>query len=240
MTLQKLGSRCGIFAEADANPLVKAGVPVEEIIASLFEAVAYQNLATLTKGNTPLPEVLLLGGPNLFFTGLQQAWRPHLTKLWEQRKIALPADRDPASLIIVPTEALYYACLGCVEIGRDEPAAVGVYQGRERLSWWVETGQHEQKAKEGGRALVSGADDLARFSEQWDAWRAQASAPRGATTAPVLVGCDFGSTTAKAVVLSTERELLFSCYAPPQGHPIADAHSLFCPVCAAGFSASGG
>ena len=236
MSLHKVSSKCGIFAETDANTLVKTGVPVEEIIASLFEAVVYQNLATLTKGNTPLPEVLLLGGPNLFFTGLQQAWRHHLTKLWEQRKIALPADRDPASLIIVPTEALYYACLGCVEIGRDEPAAVGVYQGRERLSWWVETGQHEQKAKEGGRALVSGADDLARFSEQWDAWRAQASAPRGATTAPVLVGCDFGSTTAKAVVLSTERELLFSCYALSKGNPIEDAQSLFRQVSEAGFA----
>jgi len=69
---------------------VKTGVPVEEIIASLFEAVVYQNLATLTKGNTPLPEVLLLGGPNLFFRGLQEAWRHHLAKLWTQRKVELP------------------------------------------------------------------------------------------------------------------------------------------------------
>src|SRR3989454_7008287 len=205
MSLHKVSSKCGIFAETDANTLVKTGVPVEEIIASLFEAVVYQNLATLTKGNTPLPEVLLLGGPNLFFAGLQQAWRHHLTKLWEQRKIVLPAERDPASLILVPTEALYYACLGCVEIGRDEPAGVGIYQGRERLSWWVETGQHEQKAKEGGRALVTAADDLARFSEQWEAWRARASAPRGATTAPGPVGCDFGSTTAQGGVASAAR-----------------------------------
>ncbi|OLC00759.1 MAG: activase [Candidatus Rokubacteria bacterium 13_1_40CM_68_15] len=236
MSLHKVSSKCGIFAETDANTLVKTGVPVEEIIASLFEAVVYQNLATLTKGNTPLPEVLLLGGPNLFFAGLQQAWRHHLTKLWEQRKIVLPAERDPASLILVPTEALYYACLGCVEIGRDEPAGVGIYQGRERLSWWVETGQHEQKAKEGGRALVTGADDLASFSEQWEAWRARASAPRGATTAPVLVGCDFGSTTAKAVVLSSERELLFSCYALSKGNPIEDAQSLFRQLGEAGFA----
>ena len=35
----------------------------------------------------------------------------------------------------------------------------------------------------------------------------------------MLVGCDFGSTTAKAVVLSPERELLFSCYALVQGQP---------------------
>jgi activator of 2-hydroxyglutaryl-CoA dehydratase len=68
-SLHKVSSKCGIFAEADANTLLKAGVSVEEIIASLFEAVVYQNLATLTKGNTPMPEVLLLGGPNLFFKG---------------------------------------------------------------------------------------------------------------------------------------------------------------------------
>ena len=86
MSLHKVSSKCGIFAETDANTLVKTGVPVEEIIASLFEAVVYQNLATLTKGNTPTPEVLLLGGPNLFFKGLQEAWRHHLAKLWSQRK----------------------------------------------------------------------------------------------------------------------------------------------------------
>ncbi len=79
-SLHRISSKCGIFAEADSNTLVKAGVPIEEIIASLFEAVVYQNLATLTKGNTPLPEVLLLGGPNLFFAGLQEAWRVHLLR----------------------------------------------------------------------------------------------------------------------------------------------------------------
>src|SRR5687768_11689689 len=137
MSLHKVSSKCGIFAETDANTLVKTGVPVEEIIASLFEAVVYQNLATLTKGNTPMPEVLLLGGPNLFFAGLQQAWRHHLTRLWTQRKVELPEGRDPESLIIVPAEALYYACLGCVEVGANEPGDVGVYLGRDKLRWWI-------------------------------------------------------------------------------------------------------
>src|SRR5262245_32080506 len=100
--LHKISSKCGIFAESDSNTLVKAGVSIEEIIASLFEAVVYQNLATLTKGNTPAPEVLLLGGPNLFFTGLQEAWRHHLKKIWEQRKVPLPDGCDPESLVFVP------------------------------------------------------------------------------------------------------------------------------------------
>jgi predicted CoA-substrate-specific enzyme activase len=239
LSLHKISSKCGIFAETDANTLVKTGVPVEEIIASLFEAVVYQNLATLTKGNTPLPEVLLLGGPNLFFKGLQEAWRHHLGKLWAQRKIELPPGRDAASLILVPTEALYYACLGCVEIGKGEKPDVAVYQGRDKLEWWVREGQHEQKAKEGARGLITGQGDLATFVSEY-VKPAPACPVREPHAGSVLIGCDFGSTTAKAVVLSDDRELLFSCYALSKGNPIEDAQSLFRQIREAGFTDVGG
>jgi predicted CoA-substrate-specific enzyme activase len=232
--LHKISSKCGIFAESDANTLVKAGVPVEEIIASLFEAVVYQNLATLTKGNTPMPEVLLLGGPNLFFIGLQEAWRHHLGKLWAERKVPLGEGRDPAELIHVPEEALYYACLGCVEVGGQDAPDVAVYAGADRLRWWIDEGQHEQKAKSGARALVGGDGDLERFLGRYGGPR-MATARATRTSAPALVGCDFGSTTAKAVVLSPERELLFSCYALSKGNPIEDAKELFRQVREAGF-----
>jgi predicted CoA-substrate-specific enzyme activase len=240
MSLHKVSSKCGIFAETDANSLVKTGVPVEEIIASLFEAVVYQNLATLTKGNTPVPEVLLLGGPNLFFRGLQEAWRYHLAKLWTQRKIELPAGRSVEDCIVVPKEALYYACLGCIEIGGNEKPEIGVYQGREKVEWWVREGQHEEKAKNGARGLVSGQGDLATFVSEYVRPAPSCEAAREAHVGTVLIGCDFGSTTAKAVVLSEERELLFSCYAISKGNPIEDAQSLFRQVDEAGFRDIGG
>ena len=239
MSLHKVSSKCGIFAETDANTLVKTGVPVEEIIASLFEAVVYQNLATLTKGNTPLPEVLLLGGPNLFFRGLQEAWRYHLGKLWTQRKIELPEGRSVEDCIIVPKEALYYACLGCIEIGQGEKPEVGVYVGREKIDWWVKEGQHQEKAKNGARGLISGQGDLASFVSEY-VKPAPTCAVREQHIGSVLVGCDFGSTTAKAVVLSEDRELLFSCYAISKGNPIEDAQSLFRQVEEAGFTDVGG
>ena len=56
----------------------------------------------------------------------------------------------------------------------------------------------------------------------------------------MLVGCDFGSTTAKAVVLSSDQELLFSCYALSKGNPIEDAQALFRQVREAGFEDIGG
>ncbi len=121
LALHRISSKCGIFAENDANTLVKSGVPVEEIMASLFEAVVHQNLATLTKGNTPAPQVLLLGGPNLFFAGLQQAWRRHLPKLWEERRVPMPAGVDPQTAIVIPEDALYFAALGSVKQASAKP-----------------------------------------------------------------------------------------------------------------------
>ena len=226
--LHKISSKCGIFAEADSNTLVKSGVPVDEIIASLYEAVVYQNLATLTKGNTPMPGVLLLGGPNLFFRGLQEAWRHHLGKLWVERKV----DADPATAIQVPKEAVYYACLGCIEIASGEPT-VGIYSGKEKLAYWIEKGQWEAKAKEGAKGLVKDKNDLDGFVQEYGAKRPEESKKQ--YEGAVLVGCDFGSTTAKAVVLSPERELLFSCYAPSNGNPIEDAKALFRQLRARGF-----
>ena len=256
-TLHKISSKCGIFAEADSNTLVKSGVPVEEIIASLFEAVVYQNLATLTKGNTPMPEVLLLGGPNLFFQGLQEAWRHHLNTLWVNRRVPLPEGREPDSLIHVPSDALYYACLGCVEIGKEEAEGVGIYQGTGNLRWWIEEGQHQQKAKDGAKGLAAGEEDLSGFLARYGPSNgngngngnchgksvshpiADTAVRRDQGTA-VLVGCDFGSTTAKAVLLSAEKELLFSCYVLSKGNPIEDAKALFRQIRASGFHSIGG
>lgn len=239
-SLHKISSKCGIFAEADANTLVKAGVPVEEIIASLFDAVVCQNLATLTKGNLPLPPVLLLGGPNLFFTGLKEAWRHHLRRLWTERGVPLPTVRDPDDLIEVPDDALYYASLGCVEIGRADVNAGANYQGTQGLRWWIDEGQHAQKAKDGAKGLVAEADELKSFLTRHGGAQ-RTLEPTGAAVAPrddqpVVIGCDFGSTTAKAVVLSADAELLFSCYALSKGNPIEDAKDLMRQIRAAGFT----
>ncbi|MDX1431523.1 MAG: BadF/BadG/BcrA/BcrD ATPase family protein [Gammaproteobacteria bacterium] len=246
LDLHKVSSKCGIFAEADANTLVKAGVPVEEIIASLYEAVVYQNLATLTKGNTPSPEVLLLGGPNLFFTGLQEAWRHHLRKLWQERGIAVADGVDPDELIHVPEDALYYACLGCVEVGASEDARSGVYEGDERLRRWVDVGQHERKAADGAGALAGKRAELSEFLIRYgprpseaDARRRPAESPRESYGVPAYLGCDFGSTTAKAVVLSEDGALLHDCYVMSEGNPIEDAKSLLRNVRAAGFEEIG-
>jgi len=227
-TLHRISAKCGIFAEADANTLLKAGVAVEDIIASLFEAVVYQNLATMTKGNTPMPEVLLLGGPNAFFVGLQQAWRKHLATIWRERFVALPEDRTADDLIRVPEQALYYAALGCVEVARGELARGPAYLGAAALEEWIAHGQHAEKVKEGRAGLWSTRAELDGFLAKYTPPPRAVEIPRrlGADE-KVVIGCDFGSVTAKAVLLSPAKEIAFSCYALSKGNPIEDAKSLF-------------
>ncbi|MGB9874039.1 MAG: BadF/BadG/BcrA/BcrD ATPase family protein, partial [Hydrogenobacter sp.] len=222
-TLHKISSKCGIFAEADVNSLLKAGVPTEEIIASLFEAVVYQNLSQLTKGNTPLPEVLLLGGPNLFFKGLQEAWRHHLRELWRARGIGDFSEEDVEKLVYVPENSLYYACLGCVYTAMEEED--GLYTGKEKLEWWVKEGQYEEKLKEGKRGLVSSEEELRVFLEKYGP--AVSNRVKTKKAKKVIVGCDFGSTTAKAVCITPEKEIVFSCYSLSKGNPIEDAKEVF-------------
>jgi predicted CoA-substrate-specific enzyme activase len=223
-TLHKISSKCGIFAEADVNSLLKAGVPTEEIIASLFEAVVYQNLSQLTKGNTPLPEVLLLGGPNLFFKGLQEAWRHHLRELWKARGVGEFSEEDMERLVYVPEYSLFYACLGCVYTAMEEEGG-GVYMGREKLEWWVREGQYQEKLKEGKRGLVNSQEELRVFLEKYE--RAVSNQVNTKKSKRVIVGCDFGSTTAKAVCITPEKEIVFSCYSLSKGNPIEDAKQVF-------------
>ena len=119
-----------------------------------------------------------------------------------------------------------------------------MYSGVERLRWWIAEGQHEQKAKAGARALVGADGDLEAFLARYGKGTGgpPASVPVAAAGSvssakpTAIVGCDFGSTTAKAVVHSPDTQLLFSCYALSNGNPIEDAKDLFRQVRAAGFT----
>ncbi len=133
LKLHPVAGKCGVFAETDINGLQKSGVPGDELMASLFEAIVQQNLAVLTRGNTLRPQVLLLGGPNTYIRGMKECWKASIPKIWEERKFPLPEGVDPASLILVPENAQYFAALGSVEFGKDEDETVGVYRGIEHL-----------------------------------------------------------------------------------------------------------
>src|SRR6516164_990497 len=142
--LHKVAGKCGVFAETDINSLQKTGTPSHELMASLFDAIVLQNLSVLTRGNTLRPHVLLLGGPNGFIRGMREAWQANIPRMWKERKVEIPDGATPEELIKVPENAQYFAALGAIEFGKDEPE-VGAYQGTEKLEWYIGFGRAEEK-----------------------------------------------------------------------------------------------
>src|SRR4029078_4013138 len=57
--LHHVAAKCGVFAETDIVNLVNSGIPANENINSLADAIVSQNLAVLTRGNTLKSKVLL-------------------------------------------------------------------------------------------------------------------------------------------------------------------------------------
>jgi predicted CoA-substrate-specific enzyme activase len=227
LKLHPVAGKCGVFAETDINGLQKSGVPPDELMASLFEAIVQQNLSVLTRGNTLRPEVLLLGGPNTYIRGMKECWKANIPKVWEERKFPLPEGVDPCSLIVVPENAQYFAALGSVEFGKDEDENVGTYLGVENLDWYLNVGRLEDKQKKGGSGLSKSEQDLAEFKQRYKPKKFVPAKFRPGQVVEGFIGIDGGSTSTKAVLLDKEKRILVKCYQLSKGNPIEDTQDMF-------------
>src|SRR5678815_2405295 len=92
--LHHVAAKCGVFAETDIVNLVKSGIPRNEIMNSLADAIVSQNLAVLTRGNTLKSKVLLLGGPNTYLPFLQHGRKSKLGESAGPGLVEMPEQRD--------------------------------------------------------------------------------------------------------------------------------------------------
>jgi activator of 2-hydroxyglutaryl-CoA dehydratase/predicted nucleotide-binding protein (sugar kinase/HSP70/actin superfamily) len=224
--LHPVAGKCGVFAETDINSLQKMGVPNDQLMASLFDAIIGQNLSVLTRGNTLLPEVLLLGGPNTFIRGMVEAWKDNIPPIWEERGTPLPEGIDPRELIKVPDNAQYFAALGAVEFGLSEGPDVGVYRGTKLLRHYIDVGRIEEKAASGSKGLSETEEELAAFRERYKIHKFTPVAFEPGQVVEAFVGLDGGSTSTKAVLLDKDRNVLVKSYQLSKGNPIVDTQEV--------------
>src|SRR5437868_6978666 len=225
--LHKVAGKCGVFAETDINSLQKVGTPPDELMASLFDAIVLQNLSVLTRGNTLKPHVLLLGGPNSFIRGMREAWQANIPRIWEDRKVEIPEGTKPEDLIKVPQNAQYFAALGSIEFGKGEEDCLGCYCGHEKLQHYIEYGRQEEKAKSGGKGLVSNPRELDDFKVQYRRKEFTPATFQKNSVVAGFVGVDGGSTSTKAVLLNEEGDILCKAYQLSNGNPIQDTIDMF-------------
>ncbi len=224
--LHPVAGKCGVFAETDVNSLQKQGVPPHELMLSLLEAIVQQNLSVLTRGNTLRPRVLLLGGPNTFLPALQEAWRRHLQRMWEERGAVFPPRVGPKELITVPRNSLFYAALGAALYGRREEDGSGVYAGTAALREYIEAGRRGVRERTGQGGLFSNERELAEFKRSYAVAPFQRPAFKPGQVVEAYLGVDGGSTSTKAVLTDAQGELLAKAYQLSRGNPLEDAKEV--------------
>jgi predicted CoA-substrate-specific enzyme activase len=225
--LHHVAGKCGVFAETDINGLQKQGVPADQLMASLFDAIALQNLTVLTRGHTLGPHVLLLGGPNRFIRGMREAWQHNIPQVWADRGLELAEGTSPEDLIKVPADAVYFAAIGAVEFGSTEDETIGRYLGTECLEHYLREGRQKEKAKAGSRGLCATAAELKEFQAKYACQPFTPATFQPGEIVGAFIGLDGGSTSTKAVLLSENGDLLCKAYQLSQGNPLEDTKALF-------------
>ncbi len=224
--LYPVAGKCGVFAETDVNSLQKQGVPARDLMLSLIEAIVQQNLSVLTRGNTLRPKVLLLGGPNTFLPALQEAWRQHIPRTWQERRVSLPREVEPEDLIVVPENSLFYAALGAAFYGQQEDGQSGAYAGTAALEEYVEVGRGRARESTGQGGLFASEAEVAEFRELYPATSFSPTSFSPGQVVEAYLGLDGGSTSTKAVLTDGEGHLLAKAYQLSKGNPLQDAKEV--------------
>ena len=225
--LHHVAAKCGVFAETDIVNLIKSGIPSNEVLCSLADAIVLQNLSVLTRGGTLKHRVLLLGGPNTYLPFLQECWRLRIPQTWDERGYDYPKDVPIEELIFVPENAQYYAALGAVLYGLHEADAVGVFTTLAPLEDYITTGRKARLGETAGPSLSKSEDELSAFRASYTIPKFVPARFEPGQVVRAVIGLDGGSTSSKAVLVDHETgQILVKAYQLSKGNPIQDTKEL--------------
>ena len=228
--LHHVAAKCGVFAETDIVNLIKSGIPSNEVLCSLADAIVLQNLSVLTRGNTLKHRVLLLGGPNTYLPFLQECWRLRIPQTWEERGYDYPKDMpdrgarssSPRTRSTTPRSAR--CCTASTK-----PAHVGWLTGTAELVEYITTrAQGAPRRERRVRRSSKDEQELVDFRELYKIPKfSRRDVRRRARWCAAVIGLDGGSTSSKAVLVDYEDgKILGKAYQLSKGNPIQDTKEL--------------
>src|SRR3984957_19690382 len=225
--LHHVAAKCGVFAETDIVNLIKSGIPSNEVLCSLADAIVLQNLSVLTRGGTLKHRVLLLGGPNTYLPFLQECWRLRIPQTWDEREYPYPKDMPIDELIFVPKNAQYYAAQGAVLFGMHEAEGIGDLADVEALRTYITTGRKAGLGEPAGPPLAKTPDELSDFKTTYAIPKFVPATFEPGEVVRGVVGLDGGSTPSKGVLVDYESgRILAKAYQLSKGNPIQDTKEL--------------
>lgn len=195
-----IASRCGVFAKTDIQPLLNQGARKEDIARSIFQAVVNQTIAGLAQGRQIRGKVLFLGGPLFYCQGLKQCFKETLRLSDEQA--------------IFPDYACYSVALGA--------AFYAEIQNKEyKLDNLIKLIQNA-KGKSSSNRMPSLFENEKEYTDFIQ--RHKRSSVKKADIknycGDAYLGIDCGSTTTKIVLISKNKEILYSYYSSNKGNPV--------------------
>ncbi len=197
-----IAARCGVFAKTDIQPLINDGAKIEDLAASIFQAVVDQTISGLACGHPIKGKIAFLGGPLSFLPQLRQ-------RFIETLDIA-PED------IIFPDNSRFFVAIGAAYLA-GQYDETNLAQMLNRL----------KRADQSGLRDTALIEPLFASQEELDAFRARhdrAKVRRGdlkTAKGRLFLGIDAGSTTTKSVVMDDDKNVLYTFYKNNRGKPIA-------------------
>ncbi len=224
--LHHVAAKCGVFAETDIVNLVKTGVPKDEVLNSLADAIVLQNLSVLTRGSTLKAKVLLLGGPNKYLPFLQECWRLRIPETWRDRGYEPPAGLTMDELIFVPDNAELYAAFGAATYGISLGSQDARYLGTQPLVDFMANGRRARLGDKAGPPLAANELERLAFVDSYKIPKFVAPRLVPGSVVRGVLGIDGGSTSSKAVFVREDGEIIAKAYQLSKGNPILDAQDL--------------
>ena len=204
-SLYTIASRCGVFAKSDLQPLINEGAAKEDLAASIYQSVVNQTIAGLACGRPIKGNVAFLGGPLFFNSELRNAFERTLS--------------DKVDSFWMPDEAQIYVALGAALSADSDP--VNLKELLERF-----------KNKEGFKPDIIRISPLFKDEEEKKAFydrHEKAAIPvkdLGRQSGNLYLGIDAGSTTTKAVVINSQKEIVYTFYESNKGNPVMSAVNI--------------
>lgn len=198
--LYPIASRCGVFAKTDVQNLLSRRLPLADIAASIFNAVAMQTMTTLARGADIIKPVLCTGGPLTFLPSLRAAF-VRVLKLKDEELIILPH----AEITTARGAAL----------SADLSVKYTVAQIEAMLQKEITTGSEQFLSP-----LFTGDDEYKQWLCDLNVKQLEYAQIEEGGHYDVFMGIDSGSTTTKFLITNLQGQILFKSYSNNEGNPL--------------------
>ncbi len=202
-----IAARCGVFAKTDIQPLINEGAAVEDLAASIFQAVVNQTISGLACGHTIKGKVAFLGGPLCFLSELRKRFIETLG--------LGPED------VIFPEDSKYFVAIGAAMLAEKKQ-----FLSLDTIVNRIQTADQSQLSDTKHiEPLFKNKDEYNAFlsrHNQHKIRRKEIKRAKGET----FLGIDAGSTTTKAALIDADKNLLYSFYKSNEGTPLTAVRTM--------------